>query len=82
MRKGEGKARNLISVDNADIRLIKIFLRLVEAGGLSAAQAELNLSLSTISGKISALEERLGVTSWRVLKSGPCDGTLPVKPAR
>ncbi|PYB69908.1 LysR family transcriptional regulator [Rhizobium wuzhouense] len=45
-----------------DIRLIRIFIKVVEAGGLSAAQAELNLSLSTISEKVSALEQRLGVT--------------------
>jgi LysR family transcriptional regulator, transcriptional activator for bauABCD operon len=62
MLRCEGNTRNLISVDNADIRLIRIFIGVVEAGGLSAAQAELNLSLSTISGKISALEGRLGVT--------------------
>ncbi len=51
-----------VSIDNVDIRLIRIFIRVVEAGGLSAAQAELNLSLSTISEKIAALEQRLGVT--------------------
>jgi DNA-binding transcriptional LysR family regulator len=49
-------------MDNTDIRLIRIFIRVVEAGGLSAAQADLNLSLPTISEKISALEQRLGVT--------------------
>ncbi|WP_246401251.1 LysR family transcriptional regulator [Rhizobium hidalgonense] len=70
MLKCEGNARNQISVDNADIRLIRIFIRVVEAGGLSAAQAELNLSLSTISGKITALEERLGVTLCKRGRSG------------
>jgi DNA-binding transcriptional LysR family regulator len=70
MRTCDGKTRNLISIDNADIRLIKIFIRVVEAGGLSAAQADLNLSLSTISGKISALEERLGVTLCKRGRSG------------
>jgi DNA-binding transcriptional LysR family regulator len=61
MRKSDNNTRNAISVDNADIRLIRIFIRVVEAGGLSAAQADLNLSLSTISEKISALEQRLGI---------------------
>ena len=62
MHKSDSNTRSTISVDNADIRLIRIFIRVVEAGGLSAAQADLNLSLSTISEKISALEKRLGVT--------------------
>jgi DNA-binding transcriptional LysR family regulator len=62
MQKSESAGRHLISVDNIDIRLIRIFIKVVESGGLSAAQAELNLSLSTISEKISALEQRLGVT--------------------
>jgi DNA-binding transcriptional LysR family regulator len=50
-----------MSVDNADIRLLRLFMQIVEAGGFSAAQNELNLTLSTISGKVAALEERLGV---------------------
>ncbi|MFD1744842.1 LysR family transcriptional regulator [Rhizobium helianthi] len=62
MQRSEASSRSPIAVDNADIRLIRIFIRVVEAGGLSAAQADLNLSLSTISEKISALEQRLGVT--------------------
>ena len=62
MQRSDNPGRPPISVDNLDIRLIRIFLKVVEAGGLSAAQAELNLSLSTISEKISALEQRLGVT--------------------
>ncbi|MTH60182.1 LysR substrate-binding domain-containing protein [Paracoccus litorisediminis] len=56
-----GKARTPIPVESADIRLIRIFLRVVEAGGLSAAQSELNLALSSISEKISALEARYGL---------------------
>ncbi len=62
MQKTDTIARNPISIDNIDIRLIRIFIRVVEAGGLSAAQTDLNLSLSTISEKIAALEQRLGVT--------------------
>ena len=56
-----GVTRPRMSVDNADIRLLRMFIKIIEAGGFSAAQGELNLTLSTISGKISALEERLGV---------------------
>ena len=62
MQKTDPIARSPISIDNVDIRLIRIFMRVVEAGGLSAAQTDLNLSLSTISEKIAALEQRLGVT--------------------
>lgn len=57
----EPLARGQINLDIADIRLIRIFMRVVEAGGLSAAQGDLNLSLSTISEKLSALEQRLGM---------------------
>jgi DNA-binding transcriptional LysR family regulator len=38
-----------------------VFVRVVEAGSLSAAARELNLSLAVISRKLSRLEERLGV---------------------
>lgn len=57
-------------MDTADIRLIRIFVRVVEAGGLSAAQADLNMSLSTISEKITALEQRFGVTLCKRGRSG------------
>jgi len=46
---------------NADINLLRIFAAVVEAGGFTAAQSELNLSLPTISGRIRDLEIRLGV---------------------
>ena len=62
MPKNGSAGRNLISLDNMDIRLIRIFIKVVESGGLAAAQAELNLSLSTISEKISSLEHLLGLT--------------------
>jgi len=45
----------------ADINLLRIFAAVVEAGGFTAAQSELNLSLPTISGRIRDLEIRLGV---------------------
>ena len=62
MQRPETNSRSPLSLDNTDIRLIRIFIRVVEAGGLSAAQADLNLSLSTISEKMSTLEQRLGIT--------------------
>src|SRR5213594_796866 len=48
-------------VADADLRLLRIFAAVVEAKGFAVAQAELNLSPSSISGYISALEQRLGV---------------------
>nr|WP_281352078.1 LysR family transcriptional regulator [Paracoccus aestuariivivens] len=50
--------------------MIRIFLRVVEAGGLSAAQSELNLALSSISEKISALEARYGLKLCKRGRSG------------
>ncbi|GGA20052.1 MULTISPECIES: LysR family transcriptional regulator [Salipiger] len=58
------------SVETIDIRLIRIFMAVVEAGGLSAAQLELNLALSTISEKVSALEKRFGMKLCQRGRSG------------
>lgn len=43
-----------------DIRLIRIFLSVVENNGFSAAQSELGMTTSSISSHISTLESRLG----------------------
>src|SRR6266581_7711005 len=40
---------------------MQVFVRVVDAGSLSAAARGLNLSLAVISRKLSRLEERLGV---------------------
>lgn len=64
------RSRPAISVEGTDLRLIRIFLRVVDAGGMSAAQAELNLSLSSISEKIAALETRFGLKLCRRGRSG------------
>jgi len=57
-------------LDKLDIRLLRIFVSIVEAGGFASAQSELNLSLSTISSHISTLEGRLGLTLCRRGRSG------------
>jgi DNA-binding transcriptional LysR family regulator len=44
-----------------DLRLLRLFLVIVECRGFAAAQASLNLSLSTISMHMTQLETRLGV---------------------
>lgn len=50
-----------LRIGDTEIRLLRIFVAVVESGGLAKAQTELNLSLSSISSYISKLEDRLGV---------------------
>lgn len=46
---------------DVDLRLLRVFKAVVEAGGLSAAEVTLNMSVSNISTRISELEKRLEV---------------------
>ncbi|WP_237212570.1 LysR family transcriptional regulator [Ruegeria lacuscaerulensis] len=46
-------------IGDTDIRLLRIFKTVVESGGLSAAEIELNIGKSTISKHLSDLELRL-----------------------
>jgi LysR family transcriptional regulator, transcriptional activator for bauABCD operon len=48
-------------LDPFDIKLLRLFLKIVDCGGFSGAQAELNVSASTISTQMAALEARLGM---------------------
>jgi LysR family transcriptional regulator, transcriptional activator for bauABCD operon len=48
-------------LDPSDIKLLRLFLKVVECGGFSGAQAELNVSASTISTQMGDLESRLGM---------------------
>lgn len=48
-------------LDPSDIKLLRLFVRVVEAGGFAAAQAALNVSASTVSNQMAALETRLGL---------------------
>ncbi len=50
-----------MNLSGSDLRLLRVFNAVVRHGGFAAAQSELNVSLSTISNHITALEERLGV---------------------
>lgn len=50
----------LPNILDLDLRLIRLFLGVVDAGGISAAQATLNLGQSTISTHLATLEARLG----------------------
>ncbi|MCP1401871.1 LysR family transcriptional regulator [Achromobacter insolitus] len=52
----------LTSTTDLDIRLLRIFLAIVDAGGVSAAQGALGVGQSTISEQLATLEVRLGFT--------------------
>ncbi len=57
-------------VSDSDIRLLKIFKAVVECGGLSAAELELNIGRSTVSRHVKDLEERLGLVLCRRGRGG------------
>ena len=47
-------------LDNIDLRLLRVFVVLADAGGFADAQIALNLSQSTLSTHLSELEKRIG----------------------
>ncbi|MDR3471368.1 MAG: LysR family transcriptional regulator [Devosia sp.] len=47
-------------LDNIDLRLLRVFVAIVEAGGFPDAQIVLNLSSSTLSTHLGALERTVG----------------------
>lgn len=51
----------LPTLQDVDLRLLRIFLAVVRNNGFTAAQTELNIGQSTISGYMSQLETRLGL---------------------
>lgn len=55
-----------VGIEAYDTKLLRLFASSVKARGFAAAQSELNLSLSTISGHVSALEARLGLVLCRL----------------
>lgn len=48
-------------LSDMDIRLLRVFIAVVDSGGLSAAEMELNIGRSTISRHLKDLEIRLGM---------------------
>lgn len=50
----------MIALSEVDLRLIRVFMAVVDNHGFSAAQAELGMVTSTISSHIATLESRLG----------------------
>ncbi|MHA2937037.1 LysR family transcriptional regulator [Vibrio sp. RC27] len=57
-------------LSDADIRLLRVFMAVVECGGLSAAEMELNIGRSTISRHLKDLELRLGLVLCRRGRGG------------
>ncbi|EBA07983.1 LysR family transcriptional regulator [Sagittula stellata] len=60
----------MVNIANADLRLLRVFTTVVKCNGFSAAQAELNISQSTISNHMIALEERLRLKLCQRGRSG------------
>ncbi|MFA5122335.1 LysR family transcriptional regulator [Zavarzinia sp.] len=50
----------MASVTDLDLRLLRVFMAVARAGSFTAAQAVLNVSQSTVSNHMAALEDRLG----------------------
>lgn len=61
---------HLSQVSDYEIRLLRVFHAVVEAGGFAAAETDLNISRSTISVHISRLEERLKLKLCRRGRGG------------
>ena len=59
-----------MKIHDVDLRLLRIFVAIVECGGLSAAESRLNIGRSSISAHLSDLEVRLGVTLCKRGRSG------------
>jgi DNA-binding transcriptional LysR family regulator len=57
-------------ISDVEISQLKVFRAVVINGGFSAAQSELGLSRSTISGKMTELETRLGLSLCRRGRGG------------
>jgi len=59
-----------MQIQDVDLKLLRIFVAIVECGGLSAAESRLNIGRSTISAHLSDLEVRLGITLCKRGRSG------------
>jgi DNA-binding transcriptional LysR family regulator len=65
------RARALLGqVSDMDLRLLQVFKAVVECGGLSAAELELNIGTSTVSRHLKDLETRLGLALCRRGRAG------------
>jgi DNA-binding transcriptional LysR family regulator len=66
----------LSQVRDLDLQLLRLFARVVECGGFSAAQGELGIGQSTISTQMAKLETRLG---YRLCERGKAGFRLTPK---
>lgn len=55
------RSRPIPKLQDIDLRLLRVFVSVAQNRGFSAAQTELNIGQSTISGYITKLEDRLSV---------------------
>ncbi|WP_458369776.1 LysR family transcriptional regulator [Pseudomonas fluorescens] len=60
----------LVHLTDVDLRMLRIFCAIVDAGGFTAAQVPLNTSLSRLSVLVRDLEVRLGYSLCKRGKSG------------
>lgn len=67
-----GKRKTVISgqLTDIDLRLLRIFKSVVEAGGITATESELNLANSTLTSYIASLEKRLDMRLCERGRSG------------
>ncbi|MEH6473607.1 MAG: LysR family transcriptional regulator [Halopseudomonas sp.] len=66
MKKGKFKSQ----LSDVDLRMLRIFRKVVECGGFSAAEVELNISRAAISIAMADLETRLGFRLCQRGRSG------------
>jgi Bacterial regulatory helix-turn-helix protein, lysR family len=59
VRLGNGEV-SMRRLDTIDLRLLRVFIALVDANGFPGAQITLNLSPSTLSMHLADLEKRIG----------------------
>lgn len=59
-----------MKLHDVDLRLLQIFVEIVESGGLTPARVRLNLEISTLSVHLKHLETRLGLTLARRGRAG------------
>ncbi len=67
------KQSRVINIGDADLKLLRIFKSVVQSGGLSAAENELNVGRSTISKNLADLEFRLDL---KLCNRGPSGFSL------
>jgi DNA-binding transcriptional LysR family regulator len=67
------------NLSDLDLRLIRVFLTVADAGGVTLAQSTLNVGQSTISTQLAALETRLG---YRLCERGRSGFQLTAKGER